>query len=386
MPQLVNYTPFPNFRYYSRDNKDREFGIVVVKATYELAPSGRLLVAEEQAPMVFTDLCHEEVNISSLWHPSDMVPNKPATDVIVNAVARAPGGTAQSSWACGLRIEDGDDVRLEKNLRVTGPRQWQPHWKRKLSDAEKQEWQRHRRYFDGWVLSEPAPIAEVPLHYDYAFGGETPQGHDADGKPLFDTDHRNPLGRGKIDPDWTDHTVQVAAPQIECVNDPVSDPYQRMTPQSLGPIPPAWLPRRPLGGTYDQSWKDNIWPAWPPDYDFSYHNSAHPDLIVQPYLKGNERVVLTGLAGWNETVAIELPGERLCANFFTEEGVVERKDMILDTLFLDIAAKNRRDWRVFLSWRTTFEPEIYDEAEIRRILKNPPVDEVRENIKGRRAV
>ena len=40
MPRIKNYTPFQNFRYYSLDNQAREFGVVIVKATYELTDAG----------------------------------------------------------------------------------------------------------------------------------------------------------------------------------------------------------------------------------------------------------------------------------------------------------------------------------------------------------
>ncbi|CAM5372242.1 hypothetical protein MAUB1S_06375 [Mycolicibacterium aubagnense] len=364
MPELFNHTPFPNFRYYSRDNKNQEFGIIIAKATYELAPSGRLLLAEEQAPMVFTDLCHGAVNVTSLWHPSDMVPHKPATDIIVNGVARVPGGQPVPSWLCGMKIEDEAELKLEKVLRVTGPRQWQPRWKQVLDDEERKAWRENRRHFERWELSEPEPIAELPLYYEYAFGGEVPRGLDDDGNPIFDTDHRNPLGRGKIDPDWTDHTRLVPAPQIEAADAPISDPYAKPEPQNLGPIPPAWLPRRPLGGTYDQNWKDNIWPAWPSDYDFAYHNSAHPDLRVQPWLKGSERIFLSGLAAWSKIVAFDLPGERLAVDFAEEGGAIVSRDMALDTVFLDIAAADRKDWRIFLTWRVNFAPDQYERASL----------------------
>lgn len=385
MPELVNYTPYPNFRYYSNDHQDQQFGIIIAKATYELTPSGRLLLAEEQAPMVFTDLCHGAVNVTSLWHPSDMVPHKPATDVIVNGVAHAPDGQPTRTWLCGVKIEDGAEAKLEKVLRVTGPRQWQPQWKRALNDDERKDWRQHRRYFDHWELSEPEPIAELPLQYEYAFGGEVPQGVDDEGNPRFDTDHRNPLGRGKIDRDWTDHANPVPAPQIESFDRPISDPYATPEPQSLGPIPPAWLPRRPLGGTYDQNWKDNIWPAWPPDYDFAYHNSAHPDLIVKPWLKGTERVTLSGLAAKHKLVSFDLPGERLVVDFVTEEGESDRKDMVLDTVFLDIAAPSQRDWRVYLSWRVNFGAGAFDQAIIRRVIKAQSVAEMRAALNERNA-
>ena len=316
--------------------------------------------------MVFTDLCHGEVNVTSLWHPSDMVPHKPATDIIVNAVARVSGSEPKPSWSCGLRIEGSEGVRLEKRLTVTGPREWRPRWHRTLRESEKAEWQKHRRAFAGWELSEPEPCAALPLHYEYAYGGEIPQGEDEDGQPLFDTDHRNPLGRGKIDRDWSDHTEAQPAPRIEDPDQPVSDPYAEMLPQAFGPIPPAWLPRRPLGGTYDQNWQDNIWPAWPPDYDFAYHNSAHPDLIVKPHLVGDERIVLTGLSAFADEVVLTLPGEGVSVAFVTEEDELERRPMVLDTVFLDIAAEHPADWRVYLGWRVTFEPDLYREARIYR--------------------
>ena len=383
MPELQNLTPFPNFRYYSRDKDDREFGIVIVKATYELAPSGRLLEAEEQAPLVFTDQCHGAVNVSSLWHPSDLIPNKPATDVIVNAVARVPDGEPRPSWTCGIRITDGAETRLQKLLRVTGPRQWRPKWQRQLSEEERAEWPRHRRLFEGWDLSEPEPVAELPLHYEYAYGGEIATGIDDGGTALFDTDHRNPIGRGKMAREWTDHTAPVPAPQIETADRPVTEPYVDQVPQSLGPIPPAWLPRRPLGGTYDQAWLDKIWPAWPPDYDFAYHNSAHPDLIVTPYLKGTERIHLAGLAEGRRVVAFDLPAEALTINLVSEDGRAMPQPMHLDTVFLDIAAASLRDWRVHLSWRVNFEPDLYQVAQIHRLTKAPSADDIRQAIRKR---
>lgn len=377
MPELQNFTPYPNFRYYSRDNEDREFGIVIVKATYEFDPSGRLMTAEEQAPMVFTDKCHGAVNVTSLWHPSDLVPHKPATDLIVNAVARTPDGRPQPAWECGIEIKRAGAAIFEKKLRVTGPREWRPLWKRNLSTEEAKNWQQHRKLFRHWELSEPRPVSSLPLRYEHAYGGEIAMGLDDDGSPRFDTSHYNPLGRGKIDREWTDHTVPVSAPQIENVDGPIADPYAIYKPESLAPIPPAWLPRRPLGGTYDQNWIDTIWPAWPADYSFSYHNSAHPDLIISPYLIGGEEVVLTGLAERGQPVCFHLPDEQPFVEFIDGQGDPTRAPMVLDTVFLDIAARHQRDWRVFLSWRINFEPDVFDRAIIQRQMPAPNIGATR---------
>ena len=72
--------PFPNFRDYSMDNTGREFGVIIVKGTFEIGEDGQLAVAEEQAPMLFEDTCHGAVNESSLRHPSDLVPVKPTAE------------------------------------------------------------------------------------------------------------------------------------------------------------------------------------------------------------------------------------------------------------------------------------------------------------------
>jgi hypothetical protein len=385
MPELVNDAPFPNFRYYSSDNRGQKFGVVIVKATYAIAPSGRLLVAEEQAPMMFTDKCHGEVNVTSLWHPSDLVPNKPRTDIILNAVARAPEGRPHSVWTCGVKVEDREGaVVVKKELRVTGPRVWQPKWKIPLTEKQKREWRRHRGAFKGWELSEAEPISELPLHYEYAYGGLLQRGVDDKGEPVMATDQRNPLGRGWIDREFTDHTVSQPAPQIELVSDPIADPYRSYTPQSLGPIPCAWLPRRPLGGTIDDDWKAKVWPNWPADYSFAYHNSAHPELICEGYLKGNERIHLVNLCAGSPELHLDLPGDRMAVHFVREDGSAERKDMNLDTVFLDIAAPARREARVFLSWRVNFAEKEFEKAVIKYIPNIQPADQVLRLIRKRR--
>ena len=92
---------------------------------------------------------------------------------------------------------------------------------------------------------------------------------------------------------------------------------------------------------------------------------AHPDLIVKPYLKGHERVSLLGLADLGADRDVRSATRRgLSLDFVTEEGVAERERMNLDTVFLDIAAKNPRRWRVFLSWRVNFEPDLFETAVI----------------------
>ena len=366
MPRVQNFTVFPNFRYYSWDTAKREFGVVIVKATYEIGADGTLAIAEEQAPMMFTDSCHGEVNKTALWHPSDMVPVKPHGDIIVNAVAHAPGGVPARDWLCGLRVE-GRTHRLEKLLRVTGPRQWVPEWRPELREGEVAQWRDHRRRFKGWTLTAPEPAVSVPIRHELAYGGLLPMGIDDAGAPIVRANHYNPLGRGWIDPEWTDHTSPVLAPQIEAAGHPVVEPHEALPPQGLGPIPPAWLPRRPLGGTYDQAWKDEVWPGWPIDYDFAYHNSAHPDLHWPGFFDGMERLTLLNLIPGQERATICLPGSMVQAKLIRTDRTSERQVMNLDTIFLDIAAPDPADHRVYLSWRLRFEADTFTGIELSRV-------------------
>ncbi|KQP24991.1 DUF2169 domain-containing protein [Methylobacterium sp. Leaf100] len=351
--EMLNLSPFPNLRFYNTDSQGREFGVLLVKGTYDIAADGSLAIADEQEPLVLTDTYHGALNSSSLRLPSDVVPKKPRSDIILNAVARSPDGAARPSWTCGIRVE-GKHV-LETRLRVTGPRMWEPVWgvseraRATMSVAEK------RRVFGGWRLGEPEPVREVPIRYEYAYGGLLTR-PGADGKePFLEADEHNPIGCGWIAPDLTPIDAAMPAPQIEAADEPILEPHRRYSPAGLGPIPPAWLPRRPLGGTYDAHWQAHVWPNWPADYDFAYHNSAHPDLIYPGLLIGNETVRLSGLGGEDGQRVIRLPGHAIVLEVTRAGGSAHVALIELDTLYLNVADPDPRRHRAHLSWRTIFD-------------------------------
>ncbi|KQP26504.1 hypothetical protein ASF27_21130 [Methylobacterium sp. Leaf102] len=353
--EMLNLSPFPNLRFYNTDSQGREFGVLLVKGTYDIAADGSLAIADEQEPLVLTDTYHGALNSSSLRLPSDVVPKKPRSDIILNAVARSPDGAARPSWICGIRVE-GEHV-LETRLRVTGPRMWEPVWgvseqaRATMSVAEK------RRVFGGWRLGEPEPVREVPIRYEHAYGGLLTR-PGADGKePFLEADEHNPIGCGWIAPDLTPIDAAMPAPQIEAADEPILEPHRRYSPAGLGPIPPAWLPRRPLGGTYDAHWQAHVWPNWPADYDFAYYNSAHPDLIYPDLLIGNETVRLSGLGGEDGQRIIRLPSHMIVLHVAYAEGDPQIAGMDLDTLFIDVADPDAGWHRVFLTWRATFDPD-----------------------------
>lgn len=368
--ELHNFTPFPNLRYSGADSRGREFGVFMVKVAWDITQADKCMLSEEQEPFAFKDEYHGEVNTSSVRYPSDFVPFKPRTDISLNATAFAPEGRPAKRWLVGVRVLDESGILVcEKVLQISGPRQWVPKWKRRLDDEETKNWRDHRHLFEGWELSEPVPIDRLDIRYEYAFGGMIEKGLDADSNLILEAYDYNPIGCGLLDKEWSDHTVPHPAPQIEDPADPVTEPYKLYVPQGYGPIAPAYLPRRSLGGTYDRNWLDNIHPNWPPDYEYEFHNSGPDGLRAERLLREGLRLELVNLHPRKPHWHICLPSPDLvCAVDQTPdsmnnpaEGEVVRNPqtpplfkMPLDSVFLEIDQEHQSDPRIFEILRMPF--------------------------------
>lgn len=181
----------------------------------------------------------------------------------------------------------------------------------------------------------------------------------------FETREDNPIGCGFISAEHTDRHARLPAPQIEQLDAPYTVLEDVIAPAGFGPIPPAWMPRRPLGGTYDQRWVDDVWPHWAEDYDFAFHNSAPRDMQFPGFLAGDERVTLTNLWPGGGVREINLPGETVVATLSGEAGP-RRVGMNLDTLYMDLTAGAEGAAIVTLSWRLVFRNASVAEVSIGR--------------------
>jgi hypothetical protein len=193
----------------------------------------------------------------------------------------------------------------------------------------------------GWKLSRPEPCTEVPLQYEYAYGGIFKH---REGEEVFE---QNPVGIGFALAKKADHHVPMLAPQIESPAEPITSLDQTPAPQGLGVIAKAWLPRRKLAGTYDEKWKKERWPELPEDFNFSYYNSAPPDLIYPGYLKGDEKILLKGLSR-DGILAFVLPGYQMGLLLRHEDGSMAPAGLLLDTMLIDVPEN-----KVYLTWRAT---------------------------------
>src|SRR5690606_32231200 len=142
-----NQTAYAADRTWVRDKHGRHHWIVVVKATFELEPDGRLRLADEQLTPLDEPEYFGEPGRSSLRYEADLVAAKPGTDLILNAHAHAPGGRPTQEVVVTLRLGD-----LEKTLLVRGE-------------------SRYQLGLVGAAISTPAPFVSRAIVYEHAFGG-----------------------------------------------------------------------------------------------------------------------------------------------------------------------------------------------------------------------
>ena len=315
--QVTNNTPWASLAFERRTPADEPLLVVVLQGRFALEDGFVCAPLREQRPVELTDTFRGDPRTTSLRREGALATYKPATDVHLDAVAHAPGGVAAASWT--PRVAIGDRAM---DLRVTGPRWW-----------------RHR---DGrWQLTPIEPCASVELSWENAFGGA----HTIDGVRV--AEERNPLGTGFL-PDGARRSVGARAPQVLHPEDPEHVAGERYAPHGCAPLgrDTAW--RLPHAGTYDERWRRERWPRLPDDFDPRFYNSAHPSLVRDPWLRGDERIGLRHLTPEGELRAA-LPGYGCALDLRDELGRVEAAPMRLDTVHLDLGPPDARS--VTLTWR-----------------------------------
>jgi hypothetical protein len=215
-----NLTPLPCQFITAKTPEGPERDVVIIRATLDLVPAGAearakghthaLKLAQEQRPLVVTDVHAGDLARSSMLWESDLAPVKPRCDVVVLGQAYAPAGRLRRRFTVGLRLRAPDQERplpeltgplapgmeaeeecrwlrqvqwahahpipgetiLDKRLQVTGPR-----WlERRALPFRALGWLVRAATFGlvgpcSWKLTSPRPVASVPLRYELSFGG-----------------------------------------------------------------------------------------------------------------------------------------------------------------------------------------------------------------------
>ncbi|NTZ07262.1 DUF2169 family type VI secretion system accessory protein [Burkholderia metallica] len=429
--EFSNHTPFPALAFESFAPDGASFHTVVLRQTFELR-NGSLVLAQTQKPLATSDRFHGEPNQSSVAEESDLAPYKPSCDVLINGTAYAPQGRPLPRFPVGVQIVSApirtdDDpgvattkVLLDRRLTVTGQR----YFARRSTLARGVSRFVKMCTFGivcplDWKLTSADPITELPIRYEYAWGGQcrvdaqdpaakrVPKasrlddkqqaGHpDHDSIPVAHTAcEDNPIGLGFAESWFVKATKlqKVAAPQIEADGEPLSvqawlaaskgEASPSLRPAGFGIVGKAWRSRRELAGTYDDQWLAERHPGLPDDFQFGYWNGAHP-LMQVPHLKGNETIVLTNLvpAGTpgskpdelgNTILRVALPGHLPMGWIYTDQSL-KFAPLLLDTLSVDLADAAKPV--VTLVWRATlmklvrarrFEARFVDRADLERL-------------------
>lgn len=323
---------------------------------------------------------------ASIRRPADVVPPKPAIDVILVGTARPPGGGEAPSWTVTARIG-----AWSKQLHILGPRgvHFVPPPKKGKAPAPPR--------FD-----DPAPVSAVPLRYEFAFGGaarfvppdpeawaraaEAAGLEEPPDAPLLPYP-LNPVGRGLVVSAAAEAYEGVSLPQIE-------DPARPLRPEDLpidlarladgpppaglGAIATSWAPRAGRWGMtpaeqgavreqLDRMLID-LDPDDPaqraailrladhdlPDAD-PRARCAAPDDQQLERLRGDERVEVEG-AGEGGAFECVLPGRVPWLTLDRGRGP-EEVAVRLDTLWIDLD-----DDRLRLTWRGSLPLTDLDEV------------------------
>jgi uncharacterized protein YjbI with pentapeptide repeats len=310
--RVLNQTPFPFAPLAGRVNFPGHSLTLIVKGTCDLAPDKKAVPAEEQ-PFPTGDEFHpgDEEQSGSCRYESDFAYLKPRADLLLIGKCHVPNKAP--AQACKISFRVG---RNEKTLFVAGNRNWEGVL--------------------GRTVSAPEPFREMPLSYEYSFGG-----------PGY---KKNPVGKGfaRIE-DESGKTLR-PLPNIEDPQALIESPSDRPSPAGFGPLSKKWEPRQSCLGTYKGKWLKERWPWFPQDFDWAYFNAAPADMQVDGYLAGNEELYFENLHPKHSQYRSVLPGLRIRCFLNKAEpekpALFEEVKMNLDTLWVDMESE-----KLVLVWR-----------------------------------
>ena len=193
----------------------------------------------------------------------------------------------------------------QKKLNVFGNRQWQ------------------KNSLGRWQLSEPDKLTELPIQYEYAFGGQDyPE---------------NPLGKGYVKDlgQYPDSTIDV--PNIMLAGQPMAAPDQQMVPAGFSPYDFTWPQRYTKIGTYDEKWLRDFFPGLANDFDPTFLNIAPSDQQFPEKFIGDESFSCENMHPHQQLISSKLPGIRV--RCFVNSGNEEAVELLeigmqADTLWL----------------------------------------------------
>ncbi|EYF05992.1 DUF2169 family type VI secretion system accessory protein [Chondromyces apiculatus] len=306
---LANATPYAALAAPFLAPDGREVVVTLVKGTFVMREPGRVVLADEQAPIRVADVPHEPVPEadprspgapaeSSIRYPSELSPGKRGGDLAIV-------GEAISSKPAPF-VDMMVQVREQRApLRVYGERIYY-------------------RSLGSIAVSPAAPFERRPILYEYAYGGTA-----TDASVV---ERRNPVGRG-VARSPADLEGQ-PAPTIEHPAHPITSASDRPEPAGYGAISTSWLPRADFAGTFDEAWQRTRLPLLPADVDLRHYNVAHPSLQVPTPFQPGDRISLFGMSE-RGLLVFELPPLDVTVRARRDDGRWQEGRPVIDLVLVE---------------------------------------------------
>ena len=319
--------------------------VVVARGRFSLRLDAPMILDHRQPDLNWQDTYQGAPHSSSLLHATDLTPFRPGTDVSILGDAYAPGDKPLPFWTCGIQISN----RLDRVLRVTGPRRWVVRsTKTRLGPLKLTQGGQP----NAWQVTEPDLARSVPLDWALAYGGPTLGLPDNESPSPVMLD--NPLGIGVIDLLRTAIDRDYPAPQIEWADAPIQSfnaSEVAPAPAGFGLASPWWPCRLRHAGTYNEQWLEHRHPLLPEDFDDRFWQSAPPKMVVEPWLQGDESFILSNLHPDYPRLSGFLPRSRMVVRVHLPRAVVEDRELALDSLQFDLRPGL---FECQITWRTRF--------------------------------
>jgi len=338
--QVVNGTNLDMNATESIDKDGRAWLVVVVKGTYDIPAdaSAAPLLSATQRGLLYTDVFEGEVGLSAPLLENDLVPVKSMCDVIVKGSAHAPQGKPVTEVTASLAVGP-----IKKSIRVVGNRRWT---------------KRGSRY----EPSGPEPFVKLPISYSRASGAMFNHASINSNDPRdFLVHPENFVGCGYARGKFLRLIEGSPVPNLEWPNAPISDPEDLVRPASFGPLSRGWAPRASCAGTYDDKWRDEVFPLLPSDFDERYYQSAPADQQM-PFPTGGEEVRLLNMQPGGGLTLFRLPDLHLGVLVLSRRRARTLLKTVVDTIVID-ADSNTFD----LVWRGRL-PLAYGLSEIHTVV------------------
>lgn len=264
--------------------------VVTVLAPFPLREPGALVPEVDLWKLVGKQLGRFAVFDSAMW--------KPRGEVVVSGSCFPPTRPARACLV-GLTVRDrAGKAMVDKTLQVFGDRQWA------LGGP-----------------GEPAPFERMPVDYTRAFGGEGFA--------------QNPIGLGHAPVKGSDGDEVHALPNVEDPSRPIGSKGDRPPPASFAAWDPLWPVHFARMGTYDARWRDELFPGFAEDIDWSVFQVAPEDQRLPGFFEGGEAIRIVHMHPDEPKLETRVP-DHLARAFLRMKGrdELEELPLRLDTVHL----------------------------------------------------